>query len=161
MKRLFTLLLVFFFGIVVGAAFFSEDAPNRSEDQTASEVLAQTLFNVLGTTRETAQALADEIRPHLNQLSYLTNEQFREYYNTLSLKYHLPVLTDGQLEGLVSALRSIGSLAGPSSENPQSGIGSLTKASTWIDAGVKMLSALQRILRMAGGYIQEVTGRAG
>ena len=162
MKRLFTLLLVFFFGIVVGAAFFTEDAPARMEDQTASEVLTQTLYNVLGTTRETAAEVANEIRPHLSQLSYLTNEEIREYYNTLSLKYHLPALSDEQLENLTNGLHSIGNLASSgTSKDAQAEGGTLGRASELLDAGAKIISALQRIIRITGSLLQEATGRVG
>ena len=161
MRRLFTLLVVFFLGIVVGAAFFTEDMPLNDGPQAASEVLTQTLFNVLGTTRETAEALADEIRPHISQLSYMTDEQLRTYYDALTLKYRLPSLTDEQLSRLGSALRAIGSLGGSSPEEVQQHAGEkLDLTSGLLDAGVKMLSALQRIMQRASRFVSQAAGRA-
>lgn len=160
MRRFFTLVLVFFLGVVIGAAFFSEEPGANSRDSSTGELLIRAFSSVYGTTKETASALASEVGPMIGQLREMDDAQLRLFFQTLTARYRLPELSQGQLDGLVKLIRSLTSSGGegqgvmPQAEDTQSVI---DRASDAISGGRKILSAISRIIRVTSGFVQDLT----
>ena len=160
MRRFFTLVLVFFMGVVVGAAFFTDEQPGSFSDGTAGEALVRAFSSVYGTTRETASAIAAEVRPLIGQLREMDDASLQEFFRSLTVRYNLPELSSGQLEGLVKLIRSLTASGGGGQNTAQQAEdlqGLVGRASDAVSAGQKVLSALSRIVRVTSQFVQQLT----
>ena len=152
MKRFFTLIVTFCIGVVIGAAFFSEDAVTSSGVAVDREALTQSLSGILGTSQEVASTIVEDIKPVLSQMSTLSDEQLQSYFSSLASKYNIPALTGGQLEGLLSLYHSLSDM---DLETIQ---GMAQKTTETVSNGMKIVHAVQRIARVTAEFIQSVQG---
>ncbi len=152
MKRFFTLVLTFCIGVVIGAAFFSEDAVQQAAPGVDREALAQSLSGILGTSKEVASSIMEDIKPVLNQMSTLSDEQLQSYFSSLAQKYNIPSLTSGQLDGLLSLYHSLTQL---DLETIQ---GAAQKTGESVSNGVRIVRAVQRIVHVTAGFIETLQG---
>ena len=163
MRRFFTLVLVFFLGVVIGAAFFTEEQGSAPADATAAESLVRAFSSVYGTTRETASALAAEVRPLIGQLREMDDASLQAFFRSLATRYNLPELSQGQLDGLVKLIRSLTLSGGDdlSSAEQADGQGIAGRASDAVSGGKKIFSALSRIVRVTTQLARSLMGAFG
>ncbi len=164
MKRFFTLVLVFCIGVTVGAVFFAGDGSGiQVADILNGEDLIETISGILGTTRETGAAVAEDLKPLLSQTGTMTDEELAETINALTAKYNIPALSTKQMQTLISLIRTVGSLGqGDLTGKAQEIQEAAETVSETVSRGTRIYRSLQSAVQSVSDFyarLRELLGR--